>query len=279
MELNIDFNKIREYSLFIGLPIYGGNTTYKLTKSLIDLTNLFNKYNIRLGYYFLVNESLITRGRNYISDEFMRSGFTHFMFIDADIGFDPEDIFFMFCLSVTQKNDYDVLCGIYPRKTIAWEKVLKAAKSGLCDTNPNDLAKYSADYVFNPIAGSEIKIFEPSEVLESGTGFMLIPREVFDKFNEKYPNLRFRPDHNRSINFNGSREISLFFDTEVDPETKRYLSEDYFFCQKIRKIGMKVHILPWIKLSHVGSYDYEGDIVAIAQLNMSATSDDSVVPK
>lgn len=279
MDLKIDMDEIRKHSLFIGLPIYGGNSTYKLTKSLIDLTNLFNKYGVTLGYYFLVNESLITRGRNYISDEFMRSDFSHFMFIDSDIGFDPEDVFFMFALSITNKAEYDILCGVYPRKTIAWEKVLKAAKSGVCDTNPNDLAKYSADYVFNPLAGADIKVFEPSEVLESGTGFMMIPRHVFDNFNKAYPELTFKPDHNRSINFNGSREISLFFDTEVDPDTKRYLSEDYFFCQKARKAGMKVHILPWMKLSHVGSYDYEGDIVAIAQMNMPATSDNTVVPK
>ena len=47
---------------------------------------------------------------------------------------------------------------------------------------------FLADYVFNPVEGvTEIKVNEPAEVLEGGTGFMMIPRETFTKFAEAYP--------------------------------------------------------------------------------------------
>jgi hypothetical protein len=38
----------------------------------------------------LFNESLITRARNYLVDEFIRSGYTHLLFIDSDILYDPQ---------------------------------------------------------------------------------------------------------------------------------------------------------------------------------------------
>ena len=66
--------------------------------------------------------------------------------------------------------------------------------------------------------------------MESGTGFMMFRRDTLLKVKEDNPNIGYRPDHARSDRFDGSVEISAFFDCSIDPETKRYLSEDYHFC-------------------------------------------------
>ena len=50
-----------------------------------------------------------------------------------------------------------------------------------------------------------------------------------------------------------------YFDTVIDPDSKRYLSEDYMFCRYARKAGMKVWVCPWIKLQHIGNYTFKGN--------------------
>ena len=51
-----------------------------------------------------------------------------------------------------------------------------------------------------------------------------------------------------------------FFGLSID-ESGCLLSEDYHFCELWRKHGGKVHANPFIKLQHVGTYIYGGDII------------------
>ena len=108
---------------------------------------------------------------------------------------------------------------------------------------------------------------------------MLVAREVFEKFRDAYPQFSYKPDHNRSEHFDGSRYIHAFFDTVIDSEnfagegssgSDRYLSEDYMFCQFVRKIGIKTWLCPWMKLGHVGSYVFNGAMGALANLDYAA---------
>ena len=108
---------------------------------------------------------------------------------------------------------------------------------------------------------------------------MLIPREVFTRYESAYPELKYIPDHARTKNFDGSREITAFFDCDIDPESKRYLSEDYFFCRNASKIGIKIHMCPWMELQHVGSYIFRGSLGAVASLGVSLTASKESNPK
>ena len=89
----------------------------------------------------------------------------------------------------------------------------------------------------------------------------------FDKFKEAYPELNYKPDHIGQANFDGSRYIHAFFDTVIDKDSNRYLSEDYMFCQWSRKIGIKIWLCPWMKTTHVGTYGFQGDLPAVAALS------------
>ena len=57
-----------------------------------------------------------------------------------------------------------------------------------------------------------------------------------------------------------------YFDTLIEPVHNRYLSEDYMFCQWSRKIGLKIFMCPWMQMGHMGSYNFTGNIPAIAQV-------------
>jgi len=282
IEIKVPIEELRKRKLFVAAPMYGGQCQGMFARSIADLSALCTHYGIQVRFYFLFNESLITRARNYCADEFLRSGDTHMMFIDSDIGFDAKDVIALLALSDPddESNEYDILAGPYPKKCISWEKIKTAVDKGFADENPQDLEKYVGDYVFNPAGGrSSIPLGEPVEVLEAGTGFMMIRRQTFEKFEKAYPEQLYTPDHVRTEHFDGSRQIMAYFDTPICPDTNRYLSEDYMFCQWSRKAGMKVWFCPWMKLSHVGMMVFGGSLVDLAAIGATATADPSLLKK
>ncbi len=311
IEIKVPIEKLRERKLFVAAPMYGGQCAGMFARSVADLSALCTHYGIQVRFYFLFNESLITRARNYCADEFMRSGDTHMMFIDSDIGFNANDVIALLALQ-DDESPFDVLAGPYPKKCISWEKIKTAVDKGFADENPQQLEKYVGDYVFNPADGTgAIPLNQPVEVLEAGTGFMMIRRKTLEKFQEAYPQQMYKPDHVRTEHFDGSREIMAYFDTPIDGKrtniaselqayleknpnathneivtfvndpnngvikdySKRYLSEDYMFCQWVRNAGMKVWFCPWMQLQHVGMYVFGGSLVDLAQIGAAATAD------
>jgi hypothetical protein len=273
MEIKVPIEELRKRKLFVATPMYGGMCAGMYTRSIADITGLCVKYGIELRHYFLFNESLITRARNYCCDEFLRSDCTHMMFIDSDIGFNANDVLTLLALQ-SDESEYDVLAGPYPKKCISWEKIKQAVDSGIADENPNVLERYVGDFVFNPASGAgAIPLNEPAEVLEAGTGFMMMRRRAFELYDKAYPEQSYRPDHVRTEHFDGSREIMAYFDCIIDPVSKRYLSEDYMFCQHIRKAGGKIWLCPWMVTQHVGSYIFGGSLADLASIGASATAD------
>lgn len=280
MEIKIPIEDLRKNKLFLATPMYGGQCAGMYTRSIADLAALCSAYQIPLQIYYLFNESLITRARNYCVDEFMRSESQHMMFIDSDIGFDPKDVIALMALQAQEPEKYNIIGGPYPKKCISWEKIKAAVDKGVADKDANILERFVGDYVFNPKGGAQtIKIGEPCEVLEIGTGFMMIHKNSLKEFAEKYKQYYYKPDHVRTEHFDGSREIMMYFQAEVDPVSKRYLSEDYWFCQKAQEIGLKTWICPWMKTQHVGTYIFGGSLADLASIGASATADPSQLNK
>jgi len=279
MEIKVEISELQKRKLFVATPMYGGACAGMFTRSVADLSAICAKYQIPLQLYFLFNESLITRARNYCVDEFMRSEATHLMFIDSDIGFNPQDVLALLAL-MTDESPYDVMGGPYPKKCISWEKIKQAVDKGVADKDANVLEKYVGDYVFNPKGGmKEIPIGSPVEVMEIGTGFMMVRRKTFEDYRKAYPHLSYKPDHVRTEHFDGSREIMAYFDCIIDPDTKRYLSEDYMFCYNVNKMGGHIYLCPWMKLQHVGMYVFGGSLADLASVGATATADMSVIKK
>lgn len=318
----IAVEELRKVKLFVATPMYGGIANGMYAKSMMDLSVMCTKYGMGMRTYFLFNESLITRARNYCVDEFMRSDYTHLLFIDADIAFDPNDVVGLIATQILDPENKHIVAAPYPKKCITWEKIKSAVDKGFADEDPNRLEDFVGDFVFNPVSGDSIRIDEPAEVAEAGTGFMLIARDTFTRYAEKFPEYWYKPDHVRTANFDGSREIMSYFDCyidkdrkehefeqlmddilDTDPEdgkdsvlsivelqktvkdirareakaSKRYLSEDYMFCQNVRYAGMKVWLCPWMHLKHTGFYTFGGSIAALAAIGASATADPSAL--
>ena len=223
----------------------------------------------------MFNESLVQRARNFIVDEFYRSDSTHLLFIDADISFDPRDAITLLslCGEVEKgKPRYDIISAPYSKKAIAWEKVLNAAKSGIADNNPMLLSNFVGDFAFNPVGsvGETIRysLIEPLEVAEAATGFMCVGKESIELFRKKFPKQKYIPDHSRSANFDGSRPVYAGFDCGIDEKSGRYLSEDYWWSQKSREIGLHIWTCPWMSLKHHGNFIFGGSLVDHSQLGL-----------
>tara|TARA_B100000902_G_scaffold256212_1_gene242596 strand:+ start:328 stop:1338 length:1011 start_codon:yes stop_codon:yes gene_type:complete len=278
MHIEVKASELQSKKIFVATPMYGGQCAGMYTKACIDLATMCANYGVECRFFFIFNESLITRARNYLVDEFLRAeGFTHLMFIDADINFNPKDVL---SLAVLCNDERPIIGGPYGKKCIAWERIRHAVDAGIADENPDELSKFVGDFVFNPVQGTkELQINEPVEVLEIGTGFMMAQREVFSRWKEAYPQFNYKPDHNRSEHFTGDRYIHAYFDTVIDNEkympmgssnnSDRYLSEDYAFCQLARHIGEKIYLCPWMQLGHVGTYVFDGTMSDLGRIDTS----------
>jgi hypothetical protein len=239
--------------LFVATPMYGGMCTGMYTSGIMQLVGVCGQNNIQMYYSFMMNESLITRARNSMAHDFMKSNATHLMFIDADISFNPADIPLMV------KADKDIICGIYPKKEINWVEIEAAVKRGV---PPAELSKHTGAFVVNLPNDAQTKtgnINDPMEIANGGTGFMLIKRGVFEALADKVPS--YTNDMYHAVDV--VREVKIineYFATSIDEESNRLLSEDYHFCKIAREAGFKVYAAPWATFGHTGSYTFSGQL-------------------
>ena len=255
--INVDIEKLRNYHVFIATPCYGGQIGEPYLKAMTQLSILFKHHNLNFTLATIANESLVTRGRNTLVAMFLENPmYTHLMFIDADIGFNPNDIVKLL------HRDKEVVTGAYPKKSINWPAIHQMAGTYEAD-KCWDLAKHQAQYVINVKKQhreqEEIPIIEGLiPVLDSGTGFMMIKRSCIDKLIEKFPETKYNNDLNTDPKYNPY--FYAIFDTMIDPESKRYLSEDYTFCRRWQSIGGEIWMDPSIDLDHYGNYSFQGNI-------------------
>lgn len=237
--------------VFVATPMYGGLCSGHFTQSLLQAVNLFSQHGVAMSFCLTMNESLIQRARNALAFQFLkRQDATHLMFIDADIKFHPEDILGML------QADKDIICGMYPKKEINWPAVGKAARSGVPD---EQLRNHTGCFVVNlPDGASSVTtpMNEPFRILNGGTGFMLIKRRVFQDLALHLPYyINDVSDLSGQLN---ADKITEFFPVFIERSSQRLLSEDYAFCTIARQHGYDIWGAPWAKLSHIGTYVFDG---------------------
>ena len=207
--------------------------------------NLLSQNGYAVSFSDLSNESLITRARNTLTEIFLRSGHDYLLFIDADQGFSPEGV-----LKMVQE-DVDIIGAAVPMKGLNWERVRQAAKD-----DQKDLSNFTAIYNVN-ISNEQKQYLKENpgqkvEVEYMGTGLMLIKRDVFQKLKESTPS--YRSDQSSLASIEHGDTIYDFWRTDIDPNSKRLLSEDYNFCDMWKRLGGKIYLAPYVKVVHVGTY-------------------------
>ena len=261
-KIEIPLGLLRQKHIFIATPCYGGQIGEPYFRSMMRFAILCNKYNIKYTISTLANESLVTRGRNTLTSFFMENkDATHLFFIDADIEFNPEDILRMVAY------DKPIVVGAYPKKAINWDSILGAARADGLQETAETIEGHSSNYVVNfdflkDEKGNNTPQVQIEDNLvklkDAGTGFMCINRDVIQKMFDKHPEYKYVND----INVDNKFEPYMYalFDTVIDPESRRYLSEDYMFCRTWQNMGGTVYLDPRTALNHVGHYTFRGNI-------------------
>jgi len=240
--------------ILIATPCYNGTVTSNYMISLFNMVRTLNNDGVEADIMVPAHESLITRARNFIANEFVRQEeYSHLLFIDSDLSFPPDTA------SRYLQADKDVVCGIYPLKYLELGKVRKF------DTAVSDQEAEAAalDYTvrFTPGATPDENGF--ISLKYGSTGFMLIRRRVFTEMAAAYPGLRY--NYSYASLYDHMFENVAFFDTLIDPETRDYLPEDYSFCKRWADIGGEIHGDMFSTFSHEGNRVYRGDFRCFAK--------------
>jgi cellulose synthase/poly-beta-1,6-N-acetylglucosamine synthase-like glycosyltransferase len=232
--------------LFLSTPCYGGLCLEKYMRSIVRLQLLLIKEGIQLMLDTTENESLVHRARNVSIGRFMqKTDADFFMFIDADIEFDPTSVVRLV------KSGHDVSVAVYPKKVVMWDQ----AKSAIENGDTRDMSLLSSSLVANIGAKKRSVVGGFVEVLDGPTGFMVISRKALERMHEHYgPTLNCKNDHqNRDFD-----EYCALFDCMIDPESRRYLSEDYAFCRRWQQMDGKIFADCNTTLGHVGNLPFSG---------------------
>lgn len=248
--------------LVVATPCFGGQVSSIYASSLFALQSAVRgKSNLELKVHLRDGDALITRARANLVALFLDDpAATHFLFVDADIGFAPEQVFRLI------ECGADVVAGIYPIKRVNWEKARRAI-----DANRPNLPAASLDYVLEIDDPDHVMVVNGfARVRYAGTGFLMIRRHVLEKMCKHYASLQFFREHSHDA-LSGSRSRFALFECLIDPATGTYLSEDFAFCKRWTDLGGEIWADLDSRLDHVGPSVFHGDIAS--QFGQAPTAD------
>lgn len=179
----------------------------------------------------MFEDSLVDRGRDRAAAALLENGFSHLLFLDADIEFKPEDVIRLLAA------DKDLIVGAYRKK--------------------NERNEFAISFL--PDACEHLEECPEThavKIARAGTGFMMIKRGVFEKMAAAMPQIEYE-DHS-----NGGTDVRImhaFFEHVI--VNRRRWSEDYTFCERARSIGVDVWLDPYIELGHWGGHVWRGSIL------------------
>jgi hypothetical protein len=205
---------------------------------------------IELTIHMREGDALITRARANLVTLFLDDPeATHMLFVDADIGFEPEQVLRLINCGA------DVAAGVYPIKRLNWDKVRR-----VIETNRPNVDSAALDYV--------LEVDDPGKIIVNngftrvryvGTGFLMIRRHVLEKMCAHYRSLQFFREHSADALAGNPRRFALF-ECLIDGKSGIYLSEDFSFCKRWTDMGGEIWADLESRLDHVGPMTFRGAV-------------------
>ncbi len=236
--------------LMVATPCYGGQVTTAYANSLLKLQTACRSHAIDFEWLMLSGDALITRARADLVAHFLgRPDPTHLLFIDADIGFEPEQVFRLIDFGA------DMAAAAYPAKRIDWGRVREVVAAGLPEPQSTAL-----EYVFEVADPARIVARGGfAKVRYAGTGFLMIRRLVLTALCAAYPQLKYRHTSSSIDPLAKSPYRFALFDCMIDQSSGVYLSEDYAFCRRWTDLGGEIWVDVESRLTHVGPIAFAGN--------------------
>ena len=221
-------------TIFLSVPILD-RPELKMISSLYQAMLTCKDYKIRV--YYNESDSLISRARNsHISvflDEFKECDY--FMSIDSDIeiinAYSTNNIF-----SKLAAHNVDFVGGLYPLKR----------EGRVCSS-------ITADYKNTNLPFDSGLI----EMRWLSSGCWCLKRSAVEKMVAAYPELAYDGDDNMSNKKVYGLYIPMIEHIEHgNISFDKYLSEDWSFCNRWKKIGGKIYADTSVVLKHIGKKQY-----------------------
>jgi hypothetical protein len=206
--------------VLIGTPAYGGMMHSDYVSALLQ----YQRAGVDFALMSIGNESLITRARNTIISEFhARVEFSHLLFLDADVLLPPGGLRRMLDSS---------------RDVIGAAVALKARNA-------------AGGRIFNigALRGEEGALYEVERI---GTAALLLSRAAVAALVDDARadgRVYSRGFDLRGADLKSSVQYDIFRTGVVGEE---YLSEDYWVCRELRRLGFPVFLDPTIITRHSG---------------------------
>jgi hypothetical protein len=245
----------RAINILVGLPAYGGVVQVECMLAVINLIHLLDVKRIEHTVVTNSNASLVTAARNELANmaafdvDLEGQRFSHLLFIDADSVFRAHDIWRMV------EANKPIVALPFARKEVKWNQIAEAARLGIPD---NLLAHFAGDPCINnsgpvPVAGL-------TPIDQVGTGVMLIDTTVFHGMADQRPGWKFQlyGHQTKDVSANGgNRDFGYdFFQVGIDPDTRLYFPEDFFFVTQARKLGFETYLLADAITGHLGRFEF-----------------------
>lgn len=237
--------------IFLATPCYGGMAHIHYMRSVLAFQTACQARGIGLHVELSGGDALITRARSAIAAKFLASDASHLFFVDADIGFTPDQAFRLL------DSGRDVVGGVYPIKAVDWTKVRDASQRGAAD-----LLAASVGYVvrFIPNETNSVELSEDGfgPVAYVGNGFLMLSRAAVQRVVDAHPELTARlGDMVGAV----QGDVVMIFESMIEPETGQHLSEDYAFCRRWRDLGGEIFADFQGRLTHVGAMAFSGGLM------------------
>lgn len=209
--------------IFISIPCGDGTIHAPCVTALFEGTQMLDAAGFNVTLSVEAGNCHVDDARNSQVREFLKSDATDMVFIDADVGFRPEDLLRL--VSV----DRDVVAGVYPKKE---------------DTE---------DFPVRPIPG-ELWADADGLVEVEGvpTGFLRMKRHVLETLRDKAVTF---------IGQSGDPVPYPVIFERIIAGDKR-MSGDYAFCWKWRQAGGLIHVDPEMHFTHTGNKTWTGTLGA-----------------
>lgn len=201
--------------IYIAIPTYDGKVHWTTMRGVAATARLCGEKKIGIVVDVIPGDAFVGKARNLLAHRFLKSGAKDMLFVDADVGFDPQGV-----IDVCRAEP-EIVMGLYRMK---------------CE-GP---VRYPALLLDPP----ERHPSDPNLIrLQYGpAGFLRIRREVFDAMRAKWPDEYY-------VNA-GAEHLYDYF--PAGRTGNNFTGEDMSFCNRAAQCGFKLWAMQNVKLEHYG---------------------------
>lgn len=256
----------RDVRLMIASTLKGGAQVDYL-RSVMTLIDLARAQSYRTSCVWIEADGSLDRARNALTGAFLASDSTHFLLVDGDIGFAPEDVLGLIDLEHSDAA-YAILSAAPPRPQINWNLVAAASASGLASEDPAQLERFSGQFTLDLADTTQgIALDRPVELTQTLPGLMLVRRDVIETLCTRHPELRYRAEPRDRLAGEVDDWLHALFLPAIDPANGQLLTGDAIFCYRVRAAGFRIWLAPWMRITHTAPSRFAGSLADLADLS------------